>query len=146
VIAVEVVLDALISEPLRDLPLGRVFLGLGHLVIVTAFLWWGLHLLFRGKEPWWRLFPAALTTGVFWVGLGGFASPYFSSTLVSDSHLYGEIGVVFTLVTWFIAMGAVIILGAVVGHTFVSRRAVAVASETGSGELFNRPRHPGVDA
>jgi membrane protein len=122
-VAAEVVLDAVISRPLRDLPAGRVFLGLGNLVIVTVFFWWGLHFLLRGREPWRRLFPPALATGVFWVGLGAFASFYFSSTLLSDSHLYGAIGVVFTLVTWFIAMGAVIILGAVVGHIWVTRRA-----------------------
>jgi membrane protein len=120
--AAEVIVDAVISRPLRDLPAGRVFLGLGNLVIVTAFFWWGLHLLLRGREPWRRLFPAALATGVFWVGLGAFASFYFSSTLISDDHLYGAIGVVFTLATWFIAMGAVIILGAIVGRIWVTRR------------------------
>jgi membrane protein len=130
VVAAEVVIDALISKPLRDLPTGRVFLGLGNLVIVTVFFWWGLRFLLRGREPWRRLFPAALATGVFWVGLGAFASVYFSSTLVSDSHLYGAIGVVFTLVTWFIAMGAVIILGSVVGHTWVSRRAAKMENAT----------------
>lgn len=122
VAALEVYIDAEISRPLGGLPAGRVFLGLGNLAIVTAFFWWGLHFLLRGREPWRRLFPAAFTTGIFWVGLGAFASVYFSSTLVSDSHLYGTIGVVFTLVTWFIAMGAVIILGAVVGHVWLSRR------------------------
>jgi membrane protein len=122
VAAAEVYVDALISRPLRDLPAGRVWLGLGNLVLVTALFWWGLHFLLRGRETWRRLFPAALATGVFWVGLGAFASIYFSSTLVSDSHLYGQIGVVFTLITWFIAMGAVIILGAVVGRVIVSRR------------------------
>jgi membrane protein len=132
VVAAEVVLDAVINRPLRELPLGRVFLGLGNLVIVTAFFWWGLRYLLRGKESWRRLFRAALATGVFWVGLGGFASLYFSSTLVSDSHLYGEIGVVFTLVTWFIAMGAVIILGAVVGHVFVIRTARSAHVKSGS--------------
>ena len=120
--AAEVYVDAVISRPLRDRPTGRVFLGLGNLVIVNALFWWGLHFLLHGREPWRRLFPATLATGVFWVGLGAFASLYFSSTLVSDSHLYGTIGVVFTLVTWFIAMGAVITLGAVFGHTFVTRR------------------------
>jgi membrane protein len=128
--AVEIYVDAVISRPLRDLPAGRVFLGLGNLVLVTAFFWWGLHFLLRGKEPWRPLFPAALATGVFWVGLGAFASLYFSSTLVSDSHLYGAIGVVFTLITWFIAMGAVITLGAVVGHTWVTRRAPQAVVET----------------
>ena len=130
--AVEVYVDALISRPLRDFPEGRVFLGLGNLVIATALFWWGSHFLLRGREWWRRLFPASLATGVFWVGLGAFASLYFSSTLVSDSHLYGTIGVVFTLITWFVAMGAVMILGAVVGHTWVIRRA---PSETGVGTI-----------
>lgn len=129
--ASEVYVDALISRPLRDLPAGRIFLGLGNLLIATALFWWGLHFLLRGRESWRRLFPAALATGVFWVGLGAIASLYFSSTLVSDSHLYGSIGVIFTLVTWFIAMGAVIILGAVAGHTIVSRRE-PVAPSTGA--------------
>jgi membrane protein len=130
-VAAEVIVDALISRPLRDLPAGRVFLGLGNLVIVLALFWWGLHFLLHGQEPWRRLFPAALATGVFWVGLGAFASVYFSSTVVSDSRLYGAIGVVFTLITWFIAMGAVITLGAVVGHTFVTRRAHSASVQSG---------------
>jgi membrane protein len=120
--ALEIYVDALISRPLRDLPAGRVFLGLGNVVIATALFWWGLHWLLRGKESWRQLFPAGLATGVFWVGLGAFASVYFPSTLDSDSRLYGAIGVVFDLVTWFVAIGAVITLGALVGHIFVSRR------------------------
>jgi membrane protein len=136
--ATEVYVDALISRPLRDLPAGRVFLGLGNLVIATALFWWGLHFLLRGKESWRRVFPAALATGVFWVGLGAFASFYFSSTLVSDSHLYGTIGVVFTLITWFIAMGAVFTLGAVVGHVWVIRRTGSASVEPASTDATNR--------
>ncbi len=122
-VALEVYVDARISPPLRSLPAGRVFLGLGNLVIATALFWFGLYWLLGGKESWRRLFPAGLATGLFWVGLGAFASIYFGSALVSDSHLYGAIGVVFNLVTWFVAMGAVITLGALVGHIFVTRRA-----------------------
>jgi membrane protein len=120
--AAEVYVDALISRPLRDLPAGRVFLGLGNLVIATALFWWGSHWLLYGRESWRRLLPAGLATGIFWVGLGAFAGLYFGSSTVSDSHLYGTIGVVFTLITWFVAMGAVIVLGAVVGHVWVIRR------------------------
>jgi membrane protein len=54
------------------------------------------------------------------MGLGVLASVYFSSTVVSDGRLYGTIGVVFTLVTWFIAIGAVLTLGAVVGLVWLS--------------------------
>jgi membrane protein len=52
---------------------------------------------------------------LFWLGLEGFAAIYFSSTITSDSRLYGAVGVVFSLLTWFIAIDAVIVLGAVIG-------------------------------
>ena len=120
--ALEVYVDALVSRPLGDLPAGRVFLGLGNLVYSTALFWWGLHWLLTGQETWRRLFPAGLATGVFWVGLGAFASFYFPSTLSSDNHMYGGIGVVFDLVTWFVAIGAVITLGALVGNIWLKRR------------------------
>ena len=131
-VALEVYIDALISRPLRDLPAGRVFLGLGNLVIATALFWWGLHFLLRGKESWGRLLPAGLFTGVFWVGLGAFASAYFSSAMISDSRLYGAIGVVFNFLTWFIAMGAVITLGALAGHIYLTRRTRSAGRRVGT--------------
>jgi membrane protein len=140
--ALEIYVDALVSRPLRDFPAGRVWLGLGNLVIVTVFFWWGLHFLLRGRESWRRLFPAALATGVFWVGLGAFASIYFGSTVVSDSHLYGLIGVVFTLATWFIAMGAVITLGAVVGQIWLNRRSHPAKAQFTACPVVSDPSSP----
>jgi membrane protein len=115
-------LDTVTSRPIRDFPAGRILLGLSNIAMLTVFFWWSIRFLLGGREPWRHVFPAALATGVFWVGLGAFASLYFSSTVVSDSRLYGPIGVVFTLVTWFIAMGAVVALGAVAGHVWLRRR------------------------
>ena len=114
--------DAAVSRPLRDGPAGPVVLGLVDLAGVTLFFWWSMHYLLAGREPWGRLAPAALCTAVFWIGLGLFASLYFSSTVVSDSRLYGSVGVVFTLMTWFIAIGAVVALGPVVGVSWQHRR------------------------
>jgi uncharacterized BrkB/YihY/UPF0761 family membrane protein len=59
--------------------------------------------------------------GSLLVGLGAFAAFYFSTTIVSDSKTYGTIGVTFTLVTWFIAIGAVITLGTVMGAAWQRR-------------------------
>jgi membrane protein len=63
-----------------------------------------------------------MLTALFWLGLELFSSVYFSATIISDSRLYGTIGVVFSLLTWFIAIGAVVVLGAVGGVTGNSRR------------------------
>jgi hypothetical protein len=51
-----------------------------------------------------------------------FAAFYFSTTIVDDSKTYGTIGVTFTLITWFIFMGSVIMLGAVFGAVWERRR------------------------
>jgi membrane protein len=80
-----------------------------------------VHFLLAGREPWRRIAPSAIATALFWLGFGVFASIYFSPTIVSDSRLYGTIGVVFSLLTWFIGMGAVITLGAVVGVVWTKR-------------------------
>jgi membrane protein len=77
-----------------------------------------MHFLLAGRVAWRRLARPALVTGVFWIGLAGFSAAVFSSTIVSDSRLYGTIGVVFTLLTWFIAIGAVVVLGAALGATW----------------------------
>jgi membrane protein len=62
-----------------------------------------------------------MLTALFWLGLELFSTVYFSATIISDSRLYGTIGVVFSLLTWFIAIGAVVVLGAVGGATGNSR-------------------------
>jgi membrane protein len=42
-------------------------------------------------------------------------SVLFSAMVVSEDHEYGPIGLVFALMTFLIAIGVVIVLGAVVG-------------------------------
>ena len=68
------------------------------------------------------------------IGLGLFAAVYFSSAIISDSRLYGTIGVVFTLLTWFIAIGAVIVPGAVGGATWDQRKSRSGRTNTGSSD------------
>ena len=61
------------------------------------------------------------------------AAPIVTALIVSDSRLYGTIGVVFSLLTWFIAIGAVIVLGAVGGATWDQRKAPAGSDNAASG-------------
>jgi uncharacterized BrkB/YihY/UPF0761 family membrane protein len=66
----------------------------------------------------------------FWIGLGVFAAFYFSTTIVDNSKTYGTIGVTFTLITWFIAMGSVIMLGAIFGAVWQRRRSGITTRES----------------
>lgn len=89
--------------------------------VMTPFFWWTMHFLLGGRVSWRRLLPAAIATGACFAGLGIFSRFYFSSTIISDSRTYGTIGAVFGILTWLIAIGAVIILGAVAGAVWDQR-------------------------
>jgi membrane protein len=111
------------GRPARALTGG---VGLAQVVtfaILTPFFWWTMHYLLAGRVPWRRLLPSAIATGLFFAGLGVFSKFYFSSTIIHDSHTYGSIGAIFGILTWFVAIGAVLILGAVAGAVWKDRSA-----------------------
>ncbi len=84
--------------------------------------WIGCCALPSGSSPWRSLLPAAVLTGVLFAVLGIFSELYFSSQVISDSKTYGTIGAVFGILTWFIGIGAVIVLGAVAGNVRNGRK------------------------
>jgi membrane protein len=122
------VAESVISGPVRAAT-GAVGQGLVSYAGVTAFFWWTMWFLLAGRVAWRLLLRPAILTALFWIGLEVFSSAYFSAAIISDSRLYGTIGVVFSLMIWFIAIGAVIVLGAVAGATWNSGKAVPGASE-----------------
>jgi membrane protein len=117
-----VVLETLASKAVRNLPGGGWLAALVTAAAMTAFFWWTMDFLLRGRIPWGRLFPSAVVTGVLYGGLGEFSRFYFSGTINSDSRTYGTIGAIFGIMTWLIAIGAVIILGAVAGIVWEDRK------------------------
>ena len=78
-----------------------------------------MHYVFPG---WHRLVRPAIATSLCWVGLAVFSSLYFSSAIRSEQRLFGEVGVIFILLIWFIAVGAVIVLGAACGAVWQDRK------------------------
>jgi len=113
--------DDVISGPVRAAG-GPVLQGLVSYAGTAAFFWWTMYFLLAGRVPWRRLIHAVILTSLLWIGLELLSSVYFSAAIVSDSRLYGTIGVVFSLLTWFIAIGAVVVLGAVGGATWNQRK------------------------
>jgi membrane protein len=92
---------------------------------VLAFFWWTMHFLLGGRVAWRRLFRPAVATAALWLVFALFSSLYFSSAVISENKLYGTIGVFFILVTWFIAVSAVLVLGACAGAVWETRRRAA---------------------
>jgi membrane protein len=123
------VLDGAIDRSERTAfgPIIQTVLGF---VVVAAFFAWTMHFLLAGRVSWRRVIEPALVTALLWTGLALFSSLYFSSVVIDDSRLFGTIGVVFTLLTWFILIGGVIVLGATFGAVWQRRsRAPAKARD-----------------
>ena len=100
---------------------GPVLLAVIGLVALTGFWWFTIWFLLAGRISWRDLFPAAVATAVFWVAMEAVFSVIFSGMVTSDDTKYGPIGVVFALMSWLIAIGVVIILGAVAGIVWQER-------------------------
>jgi len=91
-------------------------------VVVMVFFLWTMHFLLAGRVHWRQLIRAAVVSGLLWVAFAVFSSLYFSSALISENRLYGTLGVVFILLTWFIAAAAaVVVLGATCGAVWQER-------------------------
>ena len=112
---------------------GRQVGPAGHHVLIFAvlfvidvlFWWWTAHVLLLGTMSWRALLPAALATSLCYAGLGVYSSIAFSKSIIHDDKRYGPVGVVMVLVTYFIAIGVVVHLGAVLGRLWNERHAAA---------------------
>ena len=86
-----------------------------------GFWWFTMWFLLAGRVSWRRLLPCAVATGAFWMGRLAVFAAIFSGMVISYDQKYGPIGVVFGLMSFFIAVGVVIILGAAVGLMWQDR-------------------------
>ncbi len=100
---------------------GPVLLAVLGLVVFTICWWCTMWFLLAGRISWRALFASAVATAAFWVGMEAVFSVIFSGMVISDDKKYGSIGVVFALMSWLIAIGVVIILGAVAGIVWRER-------------------------
>jgi membrane protein len=130
--------EGAVARPVRALSGG---VGLAQVVtfaILAPFFWWTMHFLLAGRVRWRRLLPSAIATGLFFAGLGIFSKFYFSSTIIHDHRTYGSIGAIFGILTWFVAIGAVVVLGAVAGSVWTDRSA---SRSTGTSGLAPADAH-----
>lgn len=125
-----VTLESLAVGQARHLAGGVGLVAVVTFVIMTLFFWWTIHFLLAGRVAWRTLLTPAIVTGILFAGFGIFSKFYFSRTIVSNSKLYGAIGAVFGILTWLIAIGAMIIIGAVAGAVWQDRKGRERPSKT----------------
>jgi membrane protein len=132
--------QALLAKALDKAPGGALLPTLSGFAAATLFWWWSMYVLLGGAVPWRSSLPAAVATGVCWTGLGVFSALFFSSTIVANEQKYGPIGVVMVILTWLVAVGVVIHLGAVVGRLYGERRTPRALENGRQGQGRGRDR------
>ena len=100
---------------------GPVLVATTSAVGATAFWWFSMWLLLAGRLAWRQLLPSALATGICWLGMALIFRLTFSAVITADYRKYGSIGVVFSIMSLLIAIGVVIMLGALVGVAWRDR-------------------------
>lgn len=100
---------------------GPVLVSLFGLAVFILFWWFTMWLLLAGRRPWRELIPSAIATGICWLGMEIVFHFILSNDVISNDKKYGPIGDVFALMSWFIAIGVVIVLGAVAGVVWRNR-------------------------
>jgi membrane protein len=108
-----------------------VLLAAAGLVWATGFWWLTMWMLLAGQISGRKLVPAACATGVLYVAMEVVFSLAFSAMVISNEKKYGPIGIIFALLSYLIAIGVVVILGAVVSLVWQERW----SGETGAGHL-----------
>jgi membrane protein len=106
---------------------GPALVGVAGLLCATGFWWLTMRILLAGRISWRKLFPAACATGVLYVGMELFFWLFFSGLVLSDARKFGPIGIIFALLSYLIAIGVVVILGAAVGLVWEERAGRGVA-------------------
>jgi membrane protein len=100
---------------------GPALLAVVGLVWAIGFWWLTMRILLAGRISWRALFPAACATSVLYVAMQVVFSLVFSAMVISNEHTYGPIGTIFALLSYLIAIGVVVILGAVAGRAWHER-------------------------
>jgi membrane protein len=111
---------------------GPALLAVAGLIWCTGFWWVTMRILLAGRISWRKLFPAACATGVLYVAMEAVFSLFFSAMVISNDNKYGPIGIIFALLSYLIAIGVVVILGAVAGLVWQER-------SSGQGEASQLP-------
>ncbi|MFL6136963.1 MAG: YhjD/YihY/BrkB family envelope integrity protein [Frankiaceae bacterium] len=114
------------AQPVLHRVGGALLVALVALVGATLFWWFSMWLLLGGRMGWRTLLPASLATGVCWFGMTIVFRLTMSQTIVSNYTTYGPIGVVFAIMSFLIAIGVVLIVGAIFGVVWEERHSSRV--------------------
>ena len=120
-----------LQGPLRSGLGAGPWLGVPLIFLTDVLVWWWTQrLLLGGRVPWARLLPGSALTALAMTALSVTARFYMPKALNRSLATYGSLGSVFTLLSWLIAICAVL--------TFTITAGAVLATEPPLDALFER--------
>lgn len=108
-----ITISSALRDELRDL--GSIVLAITATGATGTLLWLWTPAILLGAADWRRLVPGAVVSGVLG-GLVSVASGIYVPILMTwSAERYGLIGIAFSMQSWLLVMGFVVVIGAVVG-------------------------------
>jgi membrane protein len=87
-----------------------------QLIGTTMIWWWTAYLLLGGRVGWRELLPAGLATGALLVLLSRLSHIFMPVFARANLEQFGSLGIVFTLASWLVMFGGVLIVATVLGR------------------------------
>jgi membrane protein len=107
---------AILLRSLAGSPVTGVLRLAFQLVVYTLLWWWTSRLLLGGRVSWRRLLPGAVVTSALVVVLSRLSTVFMPAFTRANLEQYGPIGVVFSVGSWLVVLGGVLVVATVVGR------------------------------
>jgi len=107
---------ALLLRSLAGTPVTGVLRLMLQLLVHTLLWWWTSRLLLGGRVSWRRLLPGAVLTSLLVVALSGLSAVFMPPFTRANLEQYGPLGVVFSVGSWLVMLGGVLVVATVVGR------------------------------
>lgn len=109
-------LIALLLRSLTGVPLTGITRVTAQLITNTLLWWWTARLLLGGRVSWRKLLPGAMLAALFLVLLAYFSGIFMPRYARLNLEQFGPLGVVFSIASWLVVFGGVILVASVVGR------------------------------
>jgi membrane protein len=110
---------ALLLAVVSGFPGSSVLRLCGQVAASSMLWWWSARVLLRGREPWGRLWPSAVLTGIGLAVLTHGSQYVMPPYVRSNVEQFGALGIVFAASTWLLAFGGVLVVAGVLGRVIV---------------------------
>jgi membrane protein len=134
---------ALVVRSITGIPLTGAVRTTVQVLASTLLWWWTARLLLAGRVSWRRLLPGAALTAVLLTVLSRLSAVFMPPFTRANLEQYGPLGVVFSIGSWLVVFGGVLVVSAVLGRLVSTWQAGSSSNESSDEQAGGQPTGDG---